>query len=175
MTTASRRMFADVILWNDQFVEVLRRPGMPLWSRAAVRDLVLCNQRLKAAWADAEKWTCDVLESAGHTMLDALEIGESPLRHLAGELRRFLVLDRADHWDRPLLEELARLLEESASTALAVEALEYVSSSQAANYLGCTERHVRRLAKRGAIKGRIGPDGSWRCSTTSIRDYRRRS
>ena len=48
-------------------------------------------------------------------------------------------------------------------------------SGPAAKFLGCTPRHVQRLARLGRIAGRLHPDGTWRYKACSIYSYRNAS
>lgn len=49
-----------------------------------------------------------------------------------------------------------------------------LTTHEAARVLGCTTRHVRRLARTGRINGRVGPAGAWSCAGPSVISYRER-
>lgn len=50
-----------------------------------------------------------------------------------------------------------------------------VTTEEAGALLGCTDRHVRRLAGRSLIAARRLPTGAWLCQTRSVFAYRERN
>jgi hypothetical protein len=46
-----------------------------------------------------------------------------------------------------------------------------LTTQETASLLGCTSRHVRRLARQAKIQGRIGPLGAWHCTADSVYAY----